>query len=202
MDVWETIRIRCRRNGEKSKTVARDLGLAPNTVRAYLRKDSPPKRKPRAAVIGFRPSQFAHGRPGRSLFRLRTSRPKMNSRASIATPTPIGATRCCLINRGSRTRQEAVQQVRETVIYELGLHYTLVRARRWRDAALTHPPAIRRPIKKRCSGGRAGDVSGTSGPRQECGQPFQRKELRNLNERDTPPSTSGLTSVPPTYWST
>ena len=24
----------------------------------------------------------------------------------------------------------------------------------------------------------------TSGPRQECGQPFQRKELRNLNERD------------------
>jgi rod shape-determining protein MreB and related proteins len=76
----------------------------------------------------------------------------MNSRASIATP--IGATRCCLINRGSRTRQEAVQQVRETVIYELGLHYTLVRARRWRDAALTHPPAIRPPIKKRCSGGR------------------------------------------------
>jgi hypothetical protein len=52
------------------------------------------------------------------------------------------------------------------------------------------------------SGAAAGDVSGTSGPRQECGQPFQRKELRNLNERDTPPSTSGLTSVPPTYWST
>jgi hypothetical protein len=34
----------------------------------------------------------------------------------------FGATRCCLINRVSRTRQEAVQQVRETVIYELGLH--------------------------------------------------------------------------------
>src|ERR1035441_3583107 len=50
MDVWETIRIRCRRNGEKIKTVARDLGLAPNTVRAYLRKDSPPKRKPRSEV--------------------------------------------------------------------------------------------------------------------------------------------------------
>jgi transposase len=47
---WETIRIRCRRNGEKIKTVARDLGLAPKTVRAYLRKDSPPKRKPRADV--------------------------------------------------------------------------------------------------------------------------------------------------------
>src|SRR5664279_5537192 len=50
MDVWETIRIRCRRNGEKIKAVARDLGLAPNTVRAYLRKDTPPKRKPRADV--------------------------------------------------------------------------------------------------------------------------------------------------------
>ncbi len=50
MDVWETIRIRCRRNGEKIKTVARDLGLAPNTVRGYLRKDSPPKRKPRTDV--------------------------------------------------------------------------------------------------------------------------------------------------------
>jgi transposase len=50
MDVWETIRIRCRRNGEKIKTVARDLGLAPNTVRRYLRKDSPPKRKPRPDV--------------------------------------------------------------------------------------------------------------------------------------------------------
>jgi hypothetical protein len=50
MDVWETIRIRCRRNGEKIKTVARDLGLAPNTVRGYLRKESPPKRKPRTDV--------------------------------------------------------------------------------------------------------------------------------------------------------
>jgi transposase len=50
MDVWETIRIRCRRNREKVKTVARDLGLSPNTVREYLRKDSPPKRKPRADV--------------------------------------------------------------------------------------------------------------------------------------------------------
>src|ERR1035438_2080794 len=50
MDVWETIRIRCRRNGEKIKTVARDFGLAPNTVRRYLRKDSPPKRKPRPDV--------------------------------------------------------------------------------------------------------------------------------------------------------
>src|SRR5665213_659582 len=47
MDTWETIRIRCRRDGEKIKPVARDLGLAPNTVRKYLRQDGPPKRKPR-----------------------------------------------------------------------------------------------------------------------------------------------------------
>jgi hypothetical protein len=47
MDTWETIRLRCRRDGEKIKSVARDLGLAPNTVRKYLRQDGPPKRKPR-----------------------------------------------------------------------------------------------------------------------------------------------------------
>jgi predicted Zn-dependent protease with MMP-like domain len=52
--------------------------------------------------------------------------------ASRATPTPIRS--CSLlpdeiavfrgpINRVSRTRQEAVQQVCETVIYELGRHY-------------------------------------------------------------------------------
>jgi hypothetical protein len=44
MDIWETIRIRCRRDGEKIKVVARELGLAPNTVRKYLRQDGPPKR--------------------------------------------------------------------------------------------------------------------------------------------------------------
>jgi len=50
MDTWETIRIRCRRDGEKIKVVARDLGLAPNTVRKDLRQDGPPKHalKPRA----------------------------------------------------------------------------------------------------------------------------------------------------------
>jgi hypothetical protein len=50
MDTWETIRLRCRRDGEKIKPVARDLGLAPNTVRKYLRQDGPPKRtaRPRA----------------------------------------------------------------------------------------------------------------------------------------------------------
>lgn len=44
MEVWETIRLRCRREGEKIKVVARDLGLAPNTVRKYLRRDDPPKK--------------------------------------------------------------------------------------------------------------------------------------------------------------
>ena len=43
MEIWETIRIRCRRDGEKIKPVARELGLAPNTVRRYLRQDTPPK---------------------------------------------------------------------------------------------------------------------------------------------------------------
>jgi transposase len=53
MDTWETIRIRCRRDGEKIKVVARELGLAPNTVRKYLRRDGPPKRaaNPRAKLL-------------------------------------------------------------------------------------------------------------------------------------------------------
>ena len=53
METWETIRLRCRRDGEKIKPVARDLGLAPNTVRKYLRQDGPPKRaaKPRAKLL-------------------------------------------------------------------------------------------------------------------------------------------------------
>lgn len=44
METWETIRLRCRRDGERIKVVARDLGLAPNTVRKYLRRDNPPKK--------------------------------------------------------------------------------------------------------------------------------------------------------------
>lgn len=53
MDIWETIRLRCRRDGEKIKVVARELGLAPNTVRKYLRQDGPPKRaaRPRARLL-------------------------------------------------------------------------------------------------------------------------------------------------------
>ena len=37
MDQWETIRLRCVRDGEPIKTVARDLGLSKNTVRKYVR---------------------------------------------------------------------------------------------------------------------------------------------------------------------
>jgi hypothetical protein len=37
LDVWETIRLRCVRDGEHIKTVARDLGLSKNTVRKYVR---------------------------------------------------------------------------------------------------------------------------------------------------------------------
>jgi len=53
METWETIRLRCRRDGEKIKPVARELGLAPNTVRKYLRCDGPPKRRarPRAKLL-------------------------------------------------------------------------------------------------------------------------------------------------------
>jgi transposase len=43
MEVWESIRLRCRRDGEKIKPVVRELGLAPNTVRRYLRQETPPK---------------------------------------------------------------------------------------------------------------------------------------------------------------
>ncbi len=46
MEVWEAIRLRCERNGEPKKTVARDLGISPNTLRNYLRRGSggAPKR--------------------------------------------------------------------------------------------------------------------------------------------------------------
>ena len=52
------------------------------------------------------------------------------------------------INRVSRTRQEAVQQVRETVIHELGHYFGLDDER---DAALTYPPAIASTISDRAT---------------------------------------------------
>ena len=53
METWETIRLRCRRDKEQIKPLARELGIAPNTVRKYLRSDTPPKRAatPRAKLL-------------------------------------------------------------------------------------------------------------------------------------------------------
>jgi len=42
MQTWELIRLRCVRDREPIKRVARELGLAPNTVRKYVREMSPP----------------------------------------------------------------------------------------------------------------------------------------------------------------
>jgi len=47
LKTWESIRLRCRRDGEHIKAVARDEGISPNTVRKYLRSDEPPRSKPR-----------------------------------------------------------------------------------------------------------------------------------------------------------
>jgi len=53
METWETIRLRGRRDKEQIKPLARELGISPNTVRKYLRSDTPPKRsaKPRAKLL-------------------------------------------------------------------------------------------------------------------------------------------------------
>src|SRR5450631_4412413 len=53
MEIWESIRLRCRRDGAQIKPTARELGIAPNTLRKYLRQDTPPKSKtlPRPKVL-------------------------------------------------------------------------------------------------------------------------------------------------------
>lgn len=53
LELWETIRLRCKRDGEHIKTVARELEIAPNTLRKYLRVNDPPQRKarPRAKLL-------------------------------------------------------------------------------------------------------------------------------------------------------
>jgi transposase len=43
LDQWETIRLRCVRDGEPIKVVARDLGLSKNTVRKYVRSLQAPE---------------------------------------------------------------------------------------------------------------------------------------------------------------
>lgn len=45
MDQWETIRIRCVRDREPMKRVARDLGLSKNTIRKYVRSLSAPQAR-------------------------------------------------------------------------------------------------------------------------------------------------------------
>jgi transposase len=47
MDQWESIRLRCVRDGEPIKVVARELGLSRNTVRKYVRSIVAPQPKPR-----------------------------------------------------------------------------------------------------------------------------------------------------------
>ena len=43
MDTWETIRLRCVRDREPVKTVARELGLSKNTVKKYIRSLQAPQ---------------------------------------------------------------------------------------------------------------------------------------------------------------
>jgi transposase InsO family protein len=42
LDVWETIRIRCLRDKEPRKRVARELGISKNTLKKYLLTNEPP----------------------------------------------------------------------------------------------------------------------------------------------------------------
>lgn len=46
MDVWETIRIRCVRDGEPVKRVARELKMSKNTVKKYVQSQQPPRSAP------------------------------------------------------------------------------------------------------------------------------------------------------------
>ncbi len=43
MDTWETIRLRCVRDREPVKTVAREPGLSKNTVKKYIRSLQAPQ---------------------------------------------------------------------------------------------------------------------------------------------------------------
>ena len=45
MDTWETIRLRCVRDGEPVKLIARELGLSKNTVKKYVRSLQAPQRQ-------------------------------------------------------------------------------------------------------------------------------------------------------------
>jgi len=45
LDVWETIRIRCMRDGEPRKRVARELGISKNTLKKYMESQCVPQVK-------------------------------------------------------------------------------------------------------------------------------------------------------------
>ena len=45
MDIWETIRIRCVRDKEPYKRVARELGISKNTVKKYVQANTPPLQR-------------------------------------------------------------------------------------------------------------------------------------------------------------
>ena len=45
LDIWETIRIRCVRDNEPIKRVARELGISKNTVKKYVQANTPPLQK-------------------------------------------------------------------------------------------------------------------------------------------------------------
>lgn len=45
LDIWETIRIRCVRDNEPIKRVARELGISKNTVKKYVQASTPPLQR-------------------------------------------------------------------------------------------------------------------------------------------------------------
>src|ERR1700723_110510 len=56
MEHWEDIRLRCVRDHEAKKRVARDLGLSPNTVRKYcaqLEAAEPPRYERQSKLDPF-----------------------------------------------------------------------------------------------------------------------------------------------------
>jgi transposase len=68
LDQWETIRLRCVRDGEPIKVVARDLGLSKNTVRKYVRSLQAPQhsgidRSCRLAAYRYHIDNWLHRSP-------------------------------------------------------------------------------------------------------------------------------------------
>jgi transposase len=68
LDQWETIRLRCVRDGEPIKVVARDLGLSKNTVRKYVRSLQAPEhpgidRSCRLDVYRYHIDEWLHRSP-------------------------------------------------------------------------------------------------------------------------------------------